>query len=1022
MNEFFLVVIIAVFAAPIVALLALGSLVNVRKRVQKLESQLHALQAQFSYLREQQARAGQAPQDQTVSRESAAPVQTVTIQAQPPAPVSPIVEPPGPSMVEPPVPPAVQPVSPPPRPFEPRPDIEELLAARRKARESEEAPEPPRFFNAETKLAPAPAKVVDWEKFLGVKLFAWVGGLALFLGIAFFVKYSFERNLISPEMRIALGYVTAIGLVIGGVVMRRKEYAVTSQTLCATGVVALYGVSFAAHGLYHLLGTVPVFALMSLVTVTAFTLAVRMNAQVIAILGLLGGFLTPPLLSASHDSVTLFGYALLLNIGLISVALYRKWEFLILLGAICTGLTELARIEKSLEMENAIVPLMVFTLFNAVFLGAFILQHRKYKVSRLATAAVFIQALLTFAVASKFISTPELAARPWLFLTLVFVADAAILAMLWWNEETFELQLLSGTGVFVLLAYWVQGRFWQQHLFWALGATLLFGLMHSVLPLVLQRRRNLRVPVLWANAFPLVALVTVMLLLMRMETVSLLVWPAILLLDLLVIGLALVTGTVAIALGAILLTALITGTWILRLPLEWSSTGTVFIIGSFALLFVGAGLFLTRKLGDKLEGGEEPPGDWLKFIPALAALLPFLLLALMIGKLDTSNPSNIFALALVLDLVLLWLARRTNSPELGAAALGASLFLQFFWHQSDLKPEHVGVGITWYLIFYATFMASAFIRRDQVMKVPLAWAVSALSGPLHFFMIYLASKALLEPFPAMGLVPAMMAVPSLLALGVIVKKFHLEESERFRLMAWFGGSALFFITMIFPIQFDRQWLTLGWALEGVALLWLFRRVPHRGLPVVGVGLLLVVFVRLGLNPNILGYYPRSETPILNWYLYSYGVATACFFLAGKLLDPPRNMVLGKDAQPLMFTLGTVLAFMLLNIEIADFFGTSTHLQFEFSGNFARDMTYSIAWALFGLVLLVVGIRKQIAAVRYASLGLLGATLLKLFLHDLRTLDAGYRIGAFIGVAIVLITASWAYQRYLASLAGERKSV
>ena len=45
--------------------------------------------------------------------------------------------------------------------------------------------------------------------------------------------------------------------------------------------------------------------------------------------------------------------------------------------------------------------------------------------------------------------------------------------------------------------------------------------------------------------------------------------------------------------------------------------------------------------------------------------------------------------------------------------------------------------------------------------------------------------------------------------------------------------ALFFITLIFPIQFSHQWITIGWALEGAALLWLFHRVPHPGLRLVG---------------------------------------------------------------------------------------------------------------------------------------------------------------------------------------------
>ena len=51
--------------------------------------------------------------------------------------------------------------------------------------------------------------------------------------------------------------------------------------------------------------------------------------------------------------------------------------------------------------------------------------------------------------------------------------------------------------------------------------------------------------------------------------------------------------------------------------------------------------------------------------------------------------------------------------------------------------------------------------------------------------------------------------------------------------------------------------------------------------------------------------------------------------------------------------------------------------------------------------------------RYASLGLLGLTVMKLFLHDLSQLDQLYRIGAFVGVAVIAILASFLYQRFLA---------
>jgi uncharacterized membrane protein len=76
------------------------------------------------------------------------------------------------------------------------------------------------------------------------------------------------------------------------------------------------------------------------------------------------------------------------------------------------------------------------------------------------------------------------------------------------------------------------------------------------------------------------------------------------------------------------------------------------------------------------------------------------------------------------------------------------------------------------------------------------------------------------------------------------------------------------------------------------------------------------------------------------------------------------------------------------------------------------MTYTIAWALFALGLLLFSIWKQTRAGRYSALGLLGVALLKLFFHDLARLEALYRIGALFAVAVIAIVASFVYQRFL----------
>ena len=132
----------------------------------------------------------------------------------------------------------------------------------------------------------------------------------------------------------------------------------------------------------------------------------------------------------------------------------------------------------------------------------------------------------------------------------------------------------------------------------------------------------------------------------------------------------------------------------------------------------------------------------------------------------------------------------------------------------------------------------------------------------------------------MGLLPAAFTVPAAIGVVSLLKLYQADPASGDARLAWQGGALLLFVSLIFPLQFDREWITLGWALEGFALLWLFRRLPHRGLRLVGVVLLCAAFVRLAFNPAVLEYHRRSGTRIWNWYLYAYGVTSGCL-LAGR---------------------------------------------------------------------------------------------------------------------------------------------
>lgn len=1116
------------------------------------------------------------------------------------------------------------------------------------------AEEPPHRGGLQPAAMPEPAaspaesflRGINWEQFMGAKLFAWLGGLAALLAVGFFVKYSFEHDLVPPAARAAIGFVFAIALVIGGLKIDRARYAVTAQTLIATGIVSLYTVTFACRAVYHFefFGPVATFLVMVLITAAAFLLAVRLEAQVVAILGILGGFLTPVLVSTGQDNpLGLFGYIALLDLGLVAVALHRRWFYLVPLGAIGTIALQIGWAAKFFEHDpsaQASVAVAVCLVFAVLFLGAAIFAHRRghdgpeltlsaivmacvcygfagyflgfraagsrvglvftfvllanlclltlawfrrlgalvaiaaagtawllvnwtaeifwpalastlmgvclgfcafflatcfvarrfdrgspaitwsavalplvgfafalyflryaevagrvglffgfvlaaalcllalawfeRKATLVGTAvagvgtvlafwrlAVFTPAhgptlmfvvlgfsalfllvylaarrfgrddpmitwsaaalpLLALAFAFSFLGYPELAQRPGLLFTFATLADAALLTIAWCDEQMPRLHLVAGGIVFALLGAWTAGCLTAPLLSWALAFYLLHAVLHTAFPLVLERHRPDATSTWWSQLFPPLALVLMLLPLFKLTTISLVFWPCVLLVDLLAIGLALVTASLAAVAAVLVLTLVATGAWLFNLPTTLTAApALLLVIGGFAVVFFAAGLFLARRLGDRLQasGGGAVPlalfGDARSQIPAFSALLPFVLLIMMTARLNLANPAPIFGLALLLVVMVLGLAVILGLAWLPACALAGVAGLGYSWHARHFAVENATAPLAWYLLFYAVFAVYPFVFRRRFAGVTGPWAIAALAGAAQFPLVYrLVTVAWPTQFP--GLLPAAFTVLPLLSLVAILRAPVVNERARLNQLAWFGGVALLFITLIFPIQFERQWLTVSWALEGAALLWLFHRVPHTGLRAVGVVLLCTAFARLALNPAVLSYHARSETAVFNWYLYSYGLVTAALFAGAWLLAPPRERVLGVKAPPLLNTLGTVLAFMLVNIEIADFFSVPGQrvLTFQFSGNFGRDMSYTIAWALFALGLLLMGIWKKARAGRYAALALLGVALLKLFFHDLARLDALYRVGALLAVAVVAILASFAYQRFL----------
>ena len=115
---------------------------------------------------------------------------------------------------------------------------------------------------------------------------------------------------------------------------------------------------------------------------------------------------------------------------------------------------------------------------------------------------------------------------------------------------------------------------------------------------------------------------------------------------------------------------------------------------------------------------------------------------------------------------------------------------------------------------------------------------------------------------------------------------------------------------------------------------------------------------------------------------------------------------------MLYPAATILVFLMVNIEIADFYSTGSTLTFNFSSNLAQDLTYTLTWAIFAIGMLITGLIIRNRPVRIASLLLLLVTIFKCFLHDLGRLGGLYRVGSLVGLAISVALVAVLLQKYV----------
>jgi uncharacterized membrane protein len=231
-----------------------------------------------------------------------------------------------------------------------------------------------------------------------------------------------------------------------------------------------------------------------------------------------------------------------------------------------------------------------------------------------------------------------------------------------------------------------------------------------------------------------------------------------------------------------------------------------------------------------------------------------------------------------------------------------------------------------------------------------------------------------------------------------------------RAVHWLGVAFTLVAAAVW-LQFGGPWAVAIWATEGAVVLWAALKAERRWLRA-GAWLLLAIAMFRWAQPDIQET-TRAFTVLFNARAMTGLYLVALLYLGAWMAARYRSPGWGVEVQEraTLVVAASILTVIVISTEIVSFWQLRTAAADAYV---AREMMLSASWVLYAAVLVVLGMRRKYAPIRYFAIVLFGIALLKVFLVDLETLGGVYRIAGFMVVGLILLVVSFLYQRNAAA--------
>jgi uncharacterized membrane protein len=376
-------------------------------------------------------------------------------------------------------------------------------------------------------------------------------------------------------------------------------------------------------------------------------------------------------------------------------------------------------------------------------------------------------------------------------------------------------------------------------------------------------------------------------------------------------------------------------------------------------------------------------------IALLALAGGFLTPALLSSGVDAQI--QLFSYLAVLNMGLMFLARRRDWDLLPPLALAATIAYYFGWHeQFYLAATHLLPTLAFLTLFFAQFAALSVLQARRGERLT----------PLHILLLLLNAAFYLIALGDLlyGQHRAYLTLALLLLSAAYLGMMRLAPPSPSRLP--FAALALTAATLAIPVQLEGEWIAIAWAIEGAALAASGFRSGNAGLR--GAALILFVLAAVTLVLEM----PDGGEFLLNARFATFAVLVACLGLAAAWAFRADIMLSSNER----FGFGTagvatnIFAVWGLSLELWDVFSTGHRT------GLAQMLALSLFWAVYATALILLGVLRSIPALRWQALALFGLLVGKVFLYDLSMLDKAYRIASFFALGTALLAVSFYYQR------------